>query len=73
MRSQGKGNLSATMRKREGVEPRNIQHCTGSGISFSGNQNQYTRNGEEVDESSKSETNNELGEIFKIFGILSST
>ncbi len=48
MRSHGKGSLSAAMRKREGVEPRNYQHCTGSRSSFSGNQYQYTRNGESV-------------------------
>ena len=48
MRSHGKGSLSAAMRKREGVEPRNIIHCTGSRISYSGNQYQYTRNGEIV-------------------------
>ena len=48
MRSHGKGSLSAAMRKREGVEPRNSSYCTGSRISFSGNQYQCTRNGESV-------------------------
>ena len=48
MRSHGKGSLSAAMREREGVEPRNNQHCTGSGISYSGNQYQCTRNGKSV-------------------------
>ncbi len=48
MRSHGKGSLSAAMRKREGVEPRKFPYCTGSKISFSGNQYQYTRNGKSV-------------------------
>ena len=48
MRSHGKGSLSAAMRKREGVEPRNIIQCTGSKISYSGNQYQYIRNGKNV-------------------------
>ena len=48
MRSHGKGSLSAAMRKREGVEPRNIPYCTGSRSSFSGNQYQCTRNGKSV-------------------------
>ena len=48
MRSHGKGSLSAAMRKCEGVEPRNNQHCIGSRISFFGNQYQCTRNGKSV-------------------------
>ena len=48
MRSHGKGSLSAAMRKREGVESRNVPYCTGSRISFSGNQYQYIRNGKSV-------------------------
>jgi len=48
VRSHGKGSLSAAMRKREGVEPRNNLYCTGSRSSYSGNQYQYIRNGESV-------------------------
>ena len=48
MRSHGEGSLSAAMRKREGIESRNVPYCTGSKISFSGNQYQYIRNGENV-------------------------
>ena len=48
MRSHGEGSLSAAMRKREGIESRNVPYCTGSRISFSGNQYQYTRNGKSV-------------------------
>ena len=48
MRSHGKGSLSATMRKREGVEPRNNPFCIGSRSSCFGNQYQYTRNGKSV-------------------------
>lgn len=46
MRSLGKGATSATMRKREGIEPRNHPCCTGSRVSFSGSQYRYARNGE---------------------------
>lgn len=46
MRSLGKGVTSATMRKREGVEPRNSPCCTGSRVSFSGSQYWYARHGE---------------------------
>ena len=45
MRSLEKGTRSATMRKREGVEPRNNPCCTGSRVSFPGNQNRSMRNG----------------------------
>lgn len=48
MRSHGKGSLSAAMRKREGVESRNIPYCTGSRISFSGNQYQDIRFGKNI-------------------------
>jgi len=48
MRSHGKGSLSAAMRKREGVEPRNNLFCTGSRASFPGNQNQCIRFGKKV-------------------------
>ena len=43
MRSLGKGVKSATMRKREGVEPRNYPCCTGSRISYSGSQYRFAR------------------------------
>lgn len=46
MRSLGKGAMSATMRKREGVEPRNHPCCTGSRVSCPGSQNRYARDGE---------------------------
>lgn len=46
MRSLGKGVTSATMRKREGVEPRNYPCRTGSRVSYPGSQNRYARNGE---------------------------
>ena len=46
MRSLGKGVMSATMRKREGVEPRNNSHCIGPRVSFPGSQYRYVRNGE---------------------------
>jgi len=45
VRSHGKGSLSAVMRKREGVEPRKYPYCTGSKISYSGNQYQIIRYG----------------------------
>ena len=43
MRSLGKGATSATMRKREGVEPRNYPCCRGSRVSFSGSQYRFAR------------------------------
>ena len=46
MRSLGKGATSATMRKREGIEPRNYPYCIGSRVSFPGSQYRYVRNGE---------------------------
>jgi hypothetical protein len=46
MRSLGKGAMSATMRKREGVEPRNHPCCTGPRVSCPGSQNRCARNGE---------------------------
>ena len=56
MRSHGKGSLSATMRKREGVEPRNNPYCTGPRVSFPGSQYQCTRNGKSVSGVSGSES-----------------
>jgi hypothetical protein len=46
MRSLRKGVMSATMRKREGIEPRNNPCCTGPRVSFPGSQHRYVRNGE---------------------------
>ena len=46
MRSLGKGATSATMRKREGIEPRNHPCCIGSRFSFTGSQYRYVRKGE---------------------------
>ena len=48
MRSHGKGSLSAAMRKREGVEPRNNLFCTGSRFLSPGNQYQCIRHGKNV-------------------------
>ena len=41
MRSLWKGVTSATMRKREGVEPRNYSYRTGSRVSFPGSQYRF--------------------------------
>jgi hypothetical protein len=46
MRSLGKDVTSATMRKREGVEPRNYPCRTGSRVSFPGSQYRDARDGE---------------------------
>lgn len=46
MRSLRKGVMSATMRKREGIEPRNNPCCTGPRVSCPGSQHWYVRKGE---------------------------
>ena len=46
MRSLGKGATSATMRKREGIEPRNSPCRTGSRVSYPGSQYRCARHGE---------------------------
>jgi len=46
MRSLGKGATSATMRKREGIEPRNSPCRTGSRVSCPGSQYRDARHGE---------------------------
>jgi len=46
MRSLRKGVMSATMRKREGIEPRNNPCCTGPRVSCPGSQQHGTRFGE---------------------------